>query len=178
MRVLLATKTWLPSGSLCTGVWGKEEGAFSEAPTTAPEKGHEEVRADNAEGDDGTMLQVCVLHCLVLVCMWLPYTVNKGVASARGEKQKDLALLAQLFSLHQKMRPRPAVQSGWLKILQPECRQMSPEIAGSFLVWRFQDHHTSFKHWRKKKRERMLQLLHLIFPTLRRLTSHSQWFRV
>lgn len=60
--------------------------------------------------------------------------VNKGIASARGEKQKDLALLAQLFSLHQKMRLRPAVQLGWLKTLQPERRQTSPEIAGSFLV--------------------------------------------
>lgn len=47
-------------------------GAFSEVPTTALEKGHEEVRADNAEGDDGTVLQVCGLHCLVLVCMRLP----------------------------------------------------------------------------------------------------------
>lgn len=33
------------------------------------------------------------------------------------------------FSLHRKIRPRPTVQSRWLKLPQPECRQTSPEIA-------------------------------------------------
>lgn len=64
----------------------------------------------------------------------MPVCNQQGSRWAESRLLQGFGFTGSNFSLHQKIRYRPAVQSCLLKILQPEGRQTSPEVARSSLV--------------------------------------------